>query len=101
MKQRKPYKTYTSEFKREAVRLMSTSDRPTAEIARELGIPRNRLYKWKDRLALKGENAFTGRGRPKKENQSELTTLKQENERLKEENEILKKAAAYFARELK
>ena len=75
MKQRKPYKTYTSEFKREAVRLMSTSDRPAAEIARELGIPRNRPYKWKDQLTLKRENAYTGRGRPKKENQSELTTL--------------------------
>ena len=101
MKQRKTYKTYTPEFKREAVRLMQTSDRPAAEIARELGIPRNRLYKWKDQLAAKGDRAFAGAGRPKKDEQSELATLKQENERLKEENEILKKAAAYFAKELK
>lgn len=49
----------------------------------------------------KGGKAFLGRGRPKKEDQSELATLRQENERLKEENEILKKAAAYFAKELK
>lgn len=40
MKQKKNYKTFTPQFKREAVRLMETSDRPTAEIARELGIPR-------------------------------------------------------------
>lgn len=100
-KQKKPYKTYTREFKLEALRLMETSDRPAAEIARELGIPRNRLYKWKDQLVSKGDKAFTGAGRPSQADQSELATLKQENERLKEENEILKKAAAYFAKELK
>ena len=76
-------------------------DRPVAEIARELGIRRNMLYKWKEQLDIKGERAFSNKGRPKKENQSQLVTLKQENKRLKEEVEILKKAAAYFARELK
>ena len=102
MKHRKPYKTYTREFKQEAVRLMQASDRPASEIAMELGIRRNQLYKWKDQLAVKGEEAFPGKpGRPKKENQSQLKSLKRENERLKEEVEILKKAAAYFARELK
>ena len=101
-RKRKPYKTYTKEFKQEAVRLMEESGRPAAEIAQELGIRRNQLYKWKEQLQSQGEEAFKGkRGRPKKENQSELTTLRQENERLKEELEILKKAAAYFARELK
>jgi len=101
MKHRKPYKTYTREFKQEAVRLMETTDRSAAEVAMELGIRRNQLYKWKQQLADKGVSAFSGRGRPRKENQSELASLKQENERLREENEILKKAAAYFARELK
>jgi len=67
MKQRKAYKTYTPEFKQEAVRLMETSDRPAAQIARELGVPRNRLYKWKEQLALKGGKAFSGAGRPRKE----------------------------------
>jgi transposase len=98
---RKPYKTYTREFKLEAVRIMEESDRPASEIAMELGIRRNQLYKWKEQLARKGDTAFSNkRGRPNKESQSELTTLKQENERLKEENEILKKAAVYFAKEL-
>lgn len=102
MKQkRKPYQTYTKEFKQEAVRLMETSNRPSSEIAMELGIRRNQLYKWKEQLSEKGTEAFKGRGRPTKENQSELTTLQQENNRLREEIEILKKAAAYFARELK
>jgi len=101
-RKRKPYKTYTREFKQESVRLMEESGRPAAEIALELGIRRNQLYKWKEQLQNKGELAFVGtRGRPKKENQSELATLRQENTQLKEELEIIKKAAAYFARELK
>ena len=101
MKQRKPYKTYTREFKQEAVRLMETTDRPATEVAMELGIRCNQLYKWKDQLAEKDDVAFSGRGRPRTENLSELALLRRENEQLKEENEILKKAAAYFARELK
>jgi len=101
-KKRQPYKTYTKEFKLEAVRLMKESDKPSAEIAAELGIRRNQLYKWKEQLEAKGDEAFpTKRGRPLKENQSEVSTLRQENERLKEEIEILKKAAVYFAKELK
>jgi len=92
---------YSREFKIEAVRLMEESGRPPAEIAMEQGIRRNQLYKWKEQLTRQGESAFASqRGRPKKEGQNELTTLKQENVRLKEELEILKKAAAYFAREL-
>jgi transposase len=100
-KQRKPYQTYTQEFKREALRLMEESDRPASEIAMQLGIRRNQLYKWKEQMMKKGDVPSAKRGRPKKEDQSEAATLRQENERLKEENEILKKAAAYFARELK
>jgi transposase len=100
-RKRKPYKTYSKEFKEEAVRLMESSGRPAAEIAMELGIRRNQLYKWKEQMENRGDKAFTGRGRPKKEEQSEMTTLRQENERLREEVEILKKAAAYFAKELK
>lgn len=98
---RKPYKSYTREFKLEALRLMASSDKPASEIAMELGLRRNQLYKWKEQLDQKGEAAFAGRGRPKKDSQNELTTLKQENAQLKEEIEILKKAAAYFAKELK
>ena len=98
---RKPYKTYPKEFKLEAVRMMKESDRPAAEVARELGLRRNQLYKWAEQLEAKGEKAFGGRGRPRKEDQNELSLLKSENERLKEEVEILKKAAAYFARDLK
>lgn len=100
VKKRKPYKIYTKEFKLEALRLMSESNRPASEIALKLGIRRNQLYKWKEQMNKKGDVETTKKGRPKKENQSETTTLRQENQRLKEENEILKKAAVFFAKEL-
>lgn len=101
IKKRNPYKAYTKEFKVEAVRLMREANKPASEIAMELGIRRNQLYKWAEQLERSGELAFKGRGRPRKEDQAELTTLRQENGRLREEVEILKKAAAYFARDLK
>ena len=67
-KHRKPYKTYTREFKLEALRMMEQSDKPSSEIATELGIRRNQLYKWKEQLTDNGDNAFPEkRGRPKKE----------------------------------
>ena len=97
---RKPYKTYPKEFKLEALRLMEESDRPASEIAMQLGIRRNQLYKWKEQLAKKGDLASSKRGRPRKQDQSELAQLKQELKRVKEENEILKKAAVFFAKEL-
>jgi transposase len=90
---------FTAEFKREAVRLLQTSGKPAAVVARELGIPRNRIYKWAEDAGQKGDAAFRGAGRPKAAD-DELSVLKRENMRLQEEIEILKKAAAYFARQL-
>jgi len=97
---RKPYKTFTKEFKLEALRMMDESDRPASEIAMKLGIRRNQLYKWKEQMNKTGDVASAKKGRPKKEDQSELATVKQELKRVKEENEILKKAAVFFAKEL-
>ena len=97
---RKPYNTYTKEFKLEALRLMAESDRPASEIAMKLGIRRNQLYKWKEQMIKKGNVPSAKKGRPKKEDQSEAAKLRQENKRLQEENEILKKAAVFFAKEL-
>jgi len=97
---RRPYKTYPKEFKLEAIRLMETSGRPASEVAMQLGIRRNQLYKWKEQMSKKGDVPSERKGRPKKKDQSELATLRQELKRLKEENEILKKAAVFFAKEL-
>ena len=51
-------------------------------------------------MAKKGDVPSSKRGRPRKEDQSEITKLKQDLRRVKEENEILKKAAVFFAKEL-
>lgn len=91
---------YTEEFKRQAVELLETRDRPATDLARELGVRQNQLYKWREEIKRKGDTAFSGSGRSPKDQMSEVSRLKQENKRLKEELEILKKAAAYFAKEL-
>lgn len=92
-------KRYSREFKLEAVRLLEQADKPVAELARELGIRRNLLYKWRDTLVEKGEASFPGAGR-KRDFEQENARLRRELERVKEERDILKKAAAYFAKEL-
>lgn len=91
---------YPREFKIEAVKLLQAGEKQPAEIARELGIKRTLLYRWKDKLEERGESAFFGSGRPKNSQLSEVARLKKENARLREERDILKKAAAYFAKDL-
>src|SRR5713226_7574211 len=96
---RKPYKQCSREFKLEAIRLAEAGDKTASQVARELGIRVNQLWKWTQQLAA--EKAVGGpaqRGRPVDD---ELARLRRENARLKEENDILKKAAIYFARESK
>lgn len=92
---------YPKEFKFEAVRMLNEGKEPAAEIARALGIKRTLLYRWRDHLNDKGEKAFRGSGRPRLEERSELSRLKEELKAVKEERDILKKTAAYFAKDLK
>ncbi len=93
---------YSKEFKLEAIRLLNQGNKPTSELAMELGVKRSLLYRWRDQLSQKGEESFHDRlGRPLLNQESELTKLRRENKDLKEERDILKKAAAYFARDLK
>jgi transposase-like protein len=93
-------KGFSPEFKREAVRLLETSQKSSADLARELGVRRNQLYKWKEQLGKRGAGAFPGSGRGSGSS-DELARLRKELEKVKEERDILKKAAAYFAKELK
>ena len=93
--------TFSKEFKLEAVRLLEAGDKPASEIALDLGIRRNQLYKWRDQLRELGEVAFTRPvGRPPKASEDEVTRLRRELEQVKQERDILKKAAAYFARDV-
>lgn len=88
-------------FKLEAVRLLELGQKPAAQLALELGIQRNQLYKWQEQLRQKGgTNAFRGPGRLPIDEASEIERLKQELKRVTEERDILKKAAAYFAKDL-
>jgi transposase len=95
---------YTKEFKLEAVRLLQLGQKPASELALELGVRRNQLYKWAEELSRKdGDDAraFNGpRGRPPADQLSEIERLKRELKKVSEERDILKKAAAYFAKEL-
>ena len=81
--------------------MMDSSNKPVSELARELGVKRTLLYRWKDQMTEKGELAFFGSGRPKANQLSENTRLKKELKEVKEERDILKKAAAYFAKDLR
>jgi transposase len=83
------------ESKQEAVRLLEQKDAHAAQLARELGVKRNQLYKWQNEIRTHGKNAFPGKGqRPKPIDQTKA--LKAKIKQLELENEILKKAAVYF-----
>jgi len=91
-------RAYTREFKIEAVRRVVEDGVPQTHVARELGISANTLSSWKRQLEKDSEQAFPGHGKQKPADE-ELTKLRRENAKLKREVEILKKAAAYFAKE--
>lgn len=91
--------SFTKEFKLEAIRLLEKGNKPAVDLARELGVRRNQLYKWQEQLSKRGDTAFPGHGRPVNDKDAEIARLKRELERVKEERDILKKAALYFAKE--
>jgi transposase len=91
-------RTYTPEFKTEAVKLVTEQGYSIAEAARSLGLRDNLLRNWKQALKAQGQQAFPGAGKlPAIE--EELRRLRADNQRLRAERDILKKATAFFARE--
>ena len=91
-------RSFTAEFKREAVRLVVESGLPVARAAQQLGLHANVLRKWVRDFRSDPAQAFPGHGRLKPE-QAEIERLKKELIRVKAERDILKKATAYFAKE--
>ncbi len=89
---------FSREFKLEAVRLVKDRGVSVAQAARDLDVHENVLRKWMRELATDPQQAFPGKGLMKPE-QAELERLKKENAKLRMERDILKKAAAYFAKE--
>ena len=86
-------KKYSQEFREEAVKLVTEQGYLVSEAARNLGIHPGVLGRWKRESEDDAEGGGT------KAMQSELNRLRKENKRLKQEREILKKAAAFFAKE--
>jgi transposase len=93
----KAQKTYTPEFKREAVRLAQTSGKPIAHVARELGISDTSIHQWRKELGEHGSEAFPGSGHQTAQ-EEEIRRLKRELEIVKQERDILKKAISIFSR---
>jgi transposase len=89
---------FSREFKVEAVRLVSDRRVSVAQAARDLDIHENMLRRWVKELSADPAQAFPGHGQGKAE-QLESERLRRENAKLRAERDILKKAAAYFARE--
>ena len=93
----KVQKTYSAEFKREAVQLAQTSGKSITQVARELGISDTSIHQWRKELAEHASQAFPGSGHQTAQ-EEELRRLKQENDVLKQERDILKKAVGIFSR---
>jgi transposase len=88
---------FDGQFKLDAVRLIQESDRAISDIAKDLGVRRELLYKWKRELEEDPQHAFPGKGKLKPE-QDQLRQLQQELRRVIEERDVLKKALAFFSR---
>lgn len=89
---------YTKEFKLDAVRLVTEQGYKCAEAARNLGLNANMLGRWVQEYRDDEQQAFRGNGQLSA-GEEELRRLRVENKRLRLEREILKKAAAFFAKE--
>lgn len=89
---KKTKKRYTKEFKQEAVNLVEKQGYSNTEAAKSLGVSKSAIRQWKKQLG-------SGHNSKSLKQDIEIKRLKKENERLRMEREILKKAAAFFARE--
>ena len=91
-------KTYSQEFKINAVRMITEEGRRISEVSRDLGISYNMLCQWKRKLQEDQQEAFPGHGKLKSKDDY-IHRLERENKRLKDERDILKKATIFFAKE--
>lgn len=95
MNQKRQYKSYSKEFKEEAIALITEQGYSVAEAASSIGVNPNQIYKWKEQQEAEAAgSALTA------DERAELMKLRAENKRLKMEKDLLKKASAFFAREM-
>jgi transposase len=91
-------RSFSREFKLEAIKLVRERGVAVAQAARDLDVHENVLRKWIRDYEADPQQAFPGQGKMKPE-QLEIERLRREVRKLKAERDILKKAAAYFAKE--
>lgn len=91
----KRYKRYSAEFKQEALRRAAEEGMTDKAVCEELGISTRQFQRWHGEMALLGQDAFPGKGRPR---DLEVAALKRELAQIKKERDFLKEAAAYFAK---
>jgi len=96
MGQKRTYKQYSKEFKEEAVALVREQGYSVPEAAKSLGIASNMLYRWKEQIDAQLEGKVLS-----EDERGELKQLRKEVKMLRMEKEILKKASAFFAKEMK
>lgn len=93
-------RTFSREYKVEAVRMITKGGHSVAQIARDLDVRGDMLRRWKRELEQDEANAFPGNGQLRGEAQ-EIRELERENQRLRQERDILKKALAIFSTPLR
>jgi transposase len=93
----KKRRRFDREYKVEAVRAALRGDRPQLEVARDLGVNKETLYRWVREFRDDASQSFPGNGRVK-DRDRELEQLRREVHRLETENAFLKKVSAYFAK---
>ena len=96
MGQKRTYKQYSKDYKEEAVALVREQGYSVPEAAKSLGLASNILYRWKEQI----ESQLAGKSLSVDE-RDELKRLRKEVKNLRMEKEILKKASAFFAKEMK
>ena len=89
-------RNFDKQFKISAVKLVTENELPVAQIAKELGIHYNSLYRWIREYEEFGENAFPGHGCALYNYQYEIKKLQRDNESLREELELLKKFRVFL-----
>ena len=95
----KKVKSYSEEFRKNAVALADQPDKTAREVAESLGIHVNQIYNWRTQFKKlsKGQFKIVDGVDFSKSESNEMRRLKRENAKLKKERDFLKKAVAYFA----
>jgi len=96
--EKRPRKSYTREYKLNAVRLTIGGDGSVTQVARDLGLNKNTLHNWRRQYRQDEQDVFPGKGKLKPAD-DELRQLRRENQTLRDEVKFLKRAAVWLARE--